>query len=95
MSRHRDTLTKVDNDSIFTLLVTGSSKEDLNITPSLFGNMSRFICGVNNFSRENIKSINVKAVRFSYKGRMRIIFIAKRDIRKGDTLFLNYNAGTY
>ena len=42
-----------------------------------------------------MKKVNVRAVRFSYLGRIRIIFIAKKDIKKGETLFLNYNAGTY
>ena len=75
--------------------MTGSAQEDLNITPSNFGNMSRFICGVNNQDKDNLKVVNVKAVRFSYRGRVHIIFVAKKNILKGDTLFLNYNAGTY
>ena len=95
VSRHRDTLMKVNNDSIFTLLVTGSSTNDLNITPSRFGNMSRFISGVNNVKKEHLKIVNVKAIRFSFCGRVRIMFIAKRNIHKGDILYLNYNGGTY
>lgn len=43
----RESLTEQKNDSIFTLLITGSSKGDLNIAPKAFGNMSRFICGIN------------------------------------------------
>ena len=86
---------KVNNDSIFTLLVTGSSTNDLNITPSRFGNMSRFISGVNNVKKEHLKIVNVKAIRFSFCGRVRIMFIAKRNIHKGDILYLNYNGGTY
>ena len=33
--------------------------------------------------------------RFSHRGRMRIIFIAKKKILKGETFYLDYNAGTY
>lgn len=93
--RHRDTLKKVNNDSIFTLLVAGSSQKDLNIAPSRFGNMSRFICGVNNWDKEQMRRVNVKGVRFSYKGRLHIVFVAKKPIEKGECLFLNYNDGSY
>lgn len=44
----RESLGEERHDSIFTLLITGSSKGDLNIVPKVFGNMSRFICGINN-----------------------------------------------
>lgn len=35
------------------------------------------------------------SIRFSHHGRMRIIIIAKKKIDKGETLYLDYNAGTY
>ena len=58
----------------------------MNIAPSKFGNISRFVCGINNFDRSQKKIVNVKAVRFSYKGKMRIIFVAKKNIEKGTGL---------
>lgn len=63
--------------------MTGSSKGDLNIVPKLFGNMSRFVCGVNNKDREHLRRVNVKSVRFCHQNRMRIVFIAKRSIEMG------------
>ncbi len=57
--------------------------------------MSRFICGVNNYDKEHLRKVNVSSVRFSYKNRIRIIFVAKKNIEKGDIFYLNYNAGTY
>jgi hypothetical protein len=38
--------------------MTGSSKGDLNIVPRKFGNTSRFVCGVNNQSKEHLKRVN-------------------------------------
>lgn len=39
--------------------------------------------------------VNVHALKFSYKGRIRIIFVTKKNVEKGETLYLNYNDGTY
>lgn len=57
--------------------------------------MSRFICGVNNHDTSQLRKVNITSVRFSHHGRMRIIFVAKKFIKQGDTLYLDYNAGTY
>lgn len=42
-----------------------------------------------------MKKINTFAIRFSHQGRMKIIIVAKKNIDKGQTLYLNYNAGTF
>lgn len=37
---------KIGNDSIFTLIITHFAKTSLDIAPSQFGNISRFISGI-------------------------------------------------
>ena len=37
----------------------------------------------------------MQAKKFSYKGRVRIIFYALKDIQAGDELFYDYNGGLF
>ena len=53
--------------------------------------MAIFISGVNNSDKNAEGLVNVRALKFSYRGICRLIFTAMRNIRKNETLFLNYN----
>jgi hypothetical protein len=67
----------------------------LDIVPHSFGNIGRFFSGINNNDRNSKKLINVKALRFSYKGRVRILFYTGKNIQAGDELYFDYNGGIF
>lgn len=79
------------NENIFTLLRNPRSVESLDIAPSQFANIAIFISGINNSEKDAKAKENVRAVKFSYKGVCRVLFVATRDIAPRETLFLNYN----
>jgi hypothetical protein len=83
------------NDSIFMLIKNSRSSLSLDIVPHHFGNIARFFSGINNQNREGKKLLNVEAMRFSYQGRIRIIFYAKKNIQAGDELFFDYNGSPF
>lgn len=90
---YRDSLKIHDNDSIFKLLQTGSSRTSLDIVPHKYANVSKYFLGINNDFHDNYKKVNVQALIFSYKGRNRVIFYTIKDVEKGDLLFIDYNSG--
>ena len=83
------------NDSVFMLIKNSSSSLSLDIVPFNFGNIARFFSGINNENKEGKKILNVEAMRFSYKGRVRIIFYAKKNIQAGDGLYFDYNGSPF
>ena len=83
------------NDSIMELIRTPSSDTSLVICPEKYGNLARFISGVNNFKEELKKKQNVNSLRMSIDGTVHILLIAKRNIKKGEILYYDYNAGGY
>ena len=83
------------NDSIMELIRTPSSDTSLVICPEKYGNLARFISGVNNFKEELKKKQNVNSLRLSIDGKVHILLIARRNIKKGEILYYDYNAGGY
>ena len=74
---------KVKNDSIYELLRANQSKYSLDICPMKYGNMARFINGINNQKFNHRWLDNVEPLRFCYKGRLRLIFWAKQKLTAG------------
>ncbi len=72
------------NDSVFGLIQNPRSSLSLDIVPHKFANISRFFSGINNQCKESRKRMNAQTIRFSYKGRVRILFYASKDIQAGD-----------
>lgn len=70
------------------------SELNLSINASKYANIARFISGVNTTKAGWTKLENVKSQRNEFNGRVRIIFTARRDIKKGELLRLNYNSQT-
>jgi SET domain-containing protein len=77
------------------LIKNPRSALSLDIVPHDFGNIARFFSGINNQNKESRKLLNVAAKRFSYKGRVRIIFYALKNIQAGDELFFDYNGSPF
>jgi len=84
-----------NNDSIMELIRTPSSDTSLVICPEKFGNLARFLSGINNFDINLKKKQNVHSIRMSIDGTVHILLIAKRNIKKGEILYYDYNAGGY
>jgi [histone H3]-lysine27 N-methyltransferase len=66
--------------------------------PQLYGNISRFFLGINNDYKRHYGSAkleNVKCMRFSYKGRVRLLLYTSKPIQAGETLYFNYNGSNY
>ena len=83
------------NDSIMELIRTPSSDTSLVICPEKYGNLARFISGINNYDNNLKKKQNVNSIRLSIDGSVHILLIAKRNIKKGEILYYDYNAGGY
>uniref|UniRef100_Q8VZJ1-1 Isoform 2 of Histone-lysine N-methyltransferase ATXR5 n=1 Tax=Arabidopsis thaliana TaxID=3702 RepID=Q8VZJ1-1 len=82
---------KDDCDSIMTLLLSEDPSKTLVICPDKFGNISRFINGINNHNPVAKKKQNCKCVRYSINGECRVLLVATRDISKGERLYYDYN----
>ncbi|KAG2309971.1 hypothetical protein Bca52824_021528 [Brassica carinata] len=82
---------KDDCDSIMTLLLSEDPSKSLVICPDKYGNISRFISGINNHNRFAKKKQNCKCVRYSINGEVRVLLVATRDISKGERLYYDYN----
>lgn len=65
------------------------SDEKLVIRPSKWTNIARFINGVKDFR----SSPNIVSIRLCFRGLPVILLIANRDIKKGESLSYDYNAG--
>ncbi|KFK25268.1 hypothetical protein AALP_AA8G090000 [Arabis alpina] len=80
-----------DCDSIMTLLLSEDPSKSLVICPDKYGNIARFINGINNHNRFSKKKQNCKCVRYSINGECRVLLVATRDISKGERLYYDYN----
>ena len=83
------------NDSIMSLVRASRSSSSFDICPVLYGNISKFVSGINNRMRNWRYIENVLTLRFMFEGRVRLLFFAKRDIKAGETLYINYNGGAF
>lgn len=77
------------------LLRSARSKTSLVIIPDKKGNLARFLSGINNTSKKSIAKQNVHSIRFNIDGESRVILYAKKNIKKGDLLYYDYNAGGF
>ncbi len=69
------------------------SDVSLVIYPQKFGNLARFLSGINNEKKTNKQ--NVYSLRVNIDGSVHILLITKKKIKKGDILYYDYNAGGY
>jgi hypothetical protein len=81
----------VENDSLMGLLRSENKEDCLDIIPDKISNIARFISGINNETME-IKQ-NVETYRCKIDGSIHVLLIASKNIKKGDTLFYDYNEG--
>jgi len=91
----RSHLFDTKNDSIMDLLRTTTSSSSLVICPDRRGNLGRYLSGVNNSSKEGLRKLNVRSGRFNINGQCRIVLYANRNIKKGEILYYDYNAGCF
>ncbi|EGR29796.1 SET domain protein [Ichthyophthirius multifiliis] len=84
-----------NNDSIMDLLRTSRSKTSLVIIPEQKGNIARFISGINNCQKGGQNKQNVQSIRINIDGQVKVILFAKRNIKKGELLYYDYNAGGF
>ena len=86
-----------DNDSIMDLIHTPTSDTCLVICPEKYGNLARFISGINNHYKEmkKKKNQNVYSFRVDIDGSVHILLLASKRIKKGEILYYDYNAGGY
>ncbi|KAG6535537.1 hypothetical protein ZIOFF_000559 [Zingiber officinale] len=80
-----------DCDSMMTLLLATNPSDTLVICPDKRGNISRFINGINNHTRDGRKKQNLKCVRYNVDGECRVLLVACRDIYRGERLYYDYN----
>lgn len=83
------------NDSIMELIRTPSSNTSLVICPENYGNLARFLSGVNNHNSKLKKKQNVYSIRLSIDQSVHILLLALKNIKKGEILYYDYNAGGY
>ena len=81
------------NNSIIDLTVTPNSETSLIICPYKYSNIARFLSGVNN-TTDFEDQVNFFSTKISINGVVRILLVAKKDIKKNDILYYNYNGDT-
>ncbi len=86
-----------DNDSIMDLIHSPTSDTSLVICPEKFGNLARFLSGINNKYKvlNKKKNQNVYSFRVDIDGSVHILLLASKRIKKGEILYYDYNAGGY
>ena len=57
--------------------------------------MARFLSGINNHSENSLVRQNVRSMRFNLDGEARIVLFAAKTIKKGETLYYDYNEGGF
>ena len=82
------------NDSIIELKQSSSSDISLVIIQEQFGNLGRFLSGIND-TKNNTRKQNVYSLRVKIEGSIHVLLLAKRYIKKGELLYYDYNAGEY
>ena len=80
-------------DSIMDLLTAIRAQDSLSIFPKSRGNLARFLSGINNYDKGGKAVQNVKSERWNVQGHLRVILIAKKNIKEGEILTYDYNAG--
>ena len=89
----RDSLLMKKNDSIMELIHSPCSDTSLVIIPQKYGNLGRFLSGINNTKKNTDQ--NVYSLRVNIEGSIHVLLLAKRKINKGEILYYDYNAGGY
>ena len=86
-----------DNDSIMDLIHSPTSDTSLVICPEKYGNLARFLSGINNKYKilKKKKNQNVYSLRVDIDGSVHILLLASKRIKKGEILYYDYNAGGY
>ena len=86
-----------DNDSIMDLIHTPTSDTSLVICPEKYGNLARFLSGINNKYKvlKKKKNQNVYSLRVNIDGSVHILLLSSKRIKKGEILYYDYNAGGY
>ena len=86
-----------ENDSIMDLIHTPTSDTSLVICPEKFGNLARFLSGINNKYKllKKKKNQNVYSLRVNIDGSIHILLLTSKKIKKGEVLYYDYNAGGY
>ncbi|CAD8208577.1 unnamed protein product [Paramecium octaurelia] len=84
------------SDSMMSLLETNFAATSLVIIPQKYGNLAKYLSGINNTKKNSKKQQqNVKSQRFNVEGESRVILYACRDIRTGEVLYYDYNEGGF
>ena len=86
-----------ENDSIMDLIHSSTSDISLVICPEKYGNLARFLSGINNKYKllKKKKNQNVYSLRVNIDGSVHILLLASKRIKKGEILYYDYNAGGY
>ena len=75
------------------LIRNPSSSSSLVICPEKKGNIARFISGINNTNAKAKKKLNINSARYDIDGKVHVILYASRNIKPGEILYYDYNAG--
>lgn len=85
---------ELNSDALMNFLSTENSS--FVICPDITGNLARFISGINNSKLKKKKSMqNVNSIMFNIEGSIHVLLYANRKIKKGETLYYDYNAGHF
>ena len=82
-----------NNDSIMDLITCPNSILSMVICPKKYGNLARFISGINN--KKNKQKQNVYSIRVDIHGSVHVLLLTRRKIKKGEILYYDYNGGGY
>lgn len=76
------------------LLETSKANTSLVIIPDNYGNLAKYISGINNKKKNSkLKQQNVISRRYEINGEVRVILMTTRLINGGEILYYDYNEG--
>jgi hypothetical protein len=76
---------KSTNDSLMKYIA------DYVIQPTSFGNIAKYVSGINDSKKSEIKKANVRSIRCLIEGRIHVLLYTIKKIKKGNILKYNYN----
>jgi hypothetical protein len=77
------------------LIRTPSSSTSLVICPDKYGNLARFLSGINNAKEKSLKKQNICSIRLNIDGSVHVLLYACKNIKENEVLYYDYNAGGY
>ena len=88
-------LTEISNNYLFDLTNTSFVNESLVVDAKKYGNITKFINGVNVYDSNSFKNINCNTIHANINDQIHILIYTSKDVKKDDELLFDYTGGSF